>query len=106
MSERIEREVDQTPIADDDLGFRGLAVAHGRGEFVVDEVIAGPADCTTEFGNAANAIRLKQFVNATGATAAGGDICQGTLAPALPQALDTCQAACENFPPIGRQRPD
>jgi hypothetical protein len=66
-------------------------------------VIAGPADCSSSFGTAANAIRLKQFVNETGDTAVFGDICQGSLAPALQAALDTFQAACENFPPIGRE---
>jgi hypothetical protein len=69
-------------------------------------VIAGPSDCMSDFGAASDAIRLKQFVNETGATAAFGDICQGNLAPALQQALDTFQAACENFPPIGRRVPD
>lgn len=68
-------------------------------------VIAGPAECMSAFGAASDAIRLKQFVHETGATAVFGDICQGSLAPALQQALDTFQAACENFPPIGRQRP-
>lgn len=69
-------------------------------------VIAGPAECMSAFGAASDAIRLKQFVQETGATAVFGDICQGSLAPALQQALDTFQAACENFPPIGKPARD
>ena len=69
-------------------------------------VIAGPADCMSSFGAASDAVRLKQFVHETGDTAVFGDICQGNLAPALQQALDTFQTACENFPPIGRQLPE
>ncbi|HVV87284.1 MAG TPA: hypothetical protein VHE35_29790, partial [Kofleriaceae bacterium] len=69
-------------------------------------VIAGQQACTSSFGNADEAIRMKQFAQAAGDNAAFGDICQGNLAPALQQALDTFQTACENFPPIGRQLPD
>ena len=68
-------------------------------------VIAAPADCMSAFGDAANAVRLKQFAQEAGTNAIFGDICQGNLAPALQQALDTFQTACENFPPIGRQLP-
>jgi hypothetical protein len=63
-------------------------------------VIAGPAACSSSFGMASDAVRLKQFVQQTGDTAVFGDICQGNLAPALQQALETFQTACENFPPI------
>lgn len=69
-------------------------------------VIAAPADCVSSFGDAAEAIRLKQFASAAGTNAVFGDICQGNLAGALQQALDTFQAACENFPPIGRTVPE
>jgi hypothetical protein len=63
-------------------------------------VIAGPTACSSAFGMASDAIRMKQFVQEAGTNAAFGDICQGNLAPALQQALETFQVACENFPPI------
>jgi hypothetical protein len=66
-------------------------------------VIAGPSECMSAFGSAANAIRMKDFVAQAGTNAVFGDICQGNLAPALQQALETFQIACENFPPIGRE---
>ena len=68
-------------------------------------VIAAPADCHSAFGDAAHAIRLQQFAQESGTNAVFSDICQGNLAPALAEALDTFQAACENFPPIPREVP-
>lgn len=68
-------------------------------------VIAGQTSCTSSFGDAEEGIRLKQFQQAAGPNVVFGDICGGNLAPALQQALDTFTAACENFPPIGRQVP-
>lgn len=65
-------------------------------------VIAGQTDCSSGFGMAAEGIRLKQFAQAAGPNVIFGDICAGNLAPALQDALDTFQAACESFPPIGR----
>ena len=69
-------------------------------------VIAGPTECMSAFGNASDAIRLKDFVHQAGTNAVFGDICQGNLASALQQALETFQVACENFPPIGREIPE
>ena len=63
-------------------------------------VIAGPTDCESDFGAAAAAPRLQQFVSQTGTNAVFASICDGNLAPALEQALDTFTAACESFPPI------
>ena len=68
-------------------------------------VIAGQTSCTSSFGEAEEGIRLKQFQQAGGANVVFGDICSGNLAPALQQALETFTAACENFPPIGREVP-
>ncbi|MBK9037006.1 MAG: hypothetical protein IPL61_38105 [Myxococcales bacterium] len=67
-------------------------------------VIAGQTSCTSSFGDAAEGIRLKQFAQQAGANVIFGDICAGNLAPALQQALESFQAACENFPPIGKPR--
>ncbi len=83
-------------------GFDQLKGDRGRW---ATAVIAAPADCMSQFGNAANAIRLKQFAQEAGTNAVFSDICAGNLAPALQQALDTFEAACENFPPIGRTVP-
>lgn len=68
-------------------------------------VIAGQTTCTSSFGDAEEGIRLKQFQQQAGTNVVFGDICGGNLAPVLEQALQTFQAACENFPPIGREVP-
>jgi hypothetical protein len=67
-------------------------------------VIAAPSDCSSAFGDAVAAPKLKGFVDLTNS---GGhtngvfsSICEGNLAPALTRALDTFTAACENFGPI------
>lgn len=63
-------------------------------------VIAGPTDCTSSFGDAAAANRLQEFVSQTGQNAVFSSICEGSLAPALQDALDTFTAACETFPDV------
>jgi hypothetical protein len=63
-------------------------------------VIAGPTNCTSEFGDAVAANRMMEFVNLTGENAVFSSICDGNLAPALQQALDTFTAACETFPDV------
>jgi hypothetical protein len=63
-------------------------------------VIAGPTDCTSEFGDAVAAHRMQEFVDLTGENAVFASICDGDLAPALEAALDTFAAACESFPPV------
>lgn len=63
-------------------------------------VIAGPTDCSSEFGDAVAANRLLEFVNLTGENAVFASICDGNLAPALQAALDTFTAACETFPDV------
>lgn len=68
-------------------------------------VIAGQTTCESTFGAAEEGIRLKQFQQQAGTNVVFGDICGGNLAPVLQQALETFQAACENFPPIGRTAP-
>ncbi|MBZ0236639.1 MAG: hypothetical protein K8M05_30205 [Deltaproteobacteria bacterium] len=64
-------------------------------------VIAGQTACTSSFGDAVEGVRLKQFQQASPQNVVFGDICAGNLQGALMQALDSFQAACENFPPIG-----
>ncbi len=61
-------------------------------------VIAGDGDCSSAFGDAANAARLKQFVqmaNANGTTQASfSSICAGNLTTGLQAALSLFQTAC------------
>ena len=60
--------------------------------------IAGDGDCSSAFGSASDAARLKQFVmlaNGNGTTqAVFSSICDGDLTIGLKKALDTFQAAC------------
>lgn len=61
-------------------------------------VIAGQGNCESNFGSAADGVRLKQFVdlaNGQGSTqAVFSSICEGNLTNGLKAALDTFQAAC------------
>jgi hypothetical protein len=61
-------------------------------------VIAGDGDCSSNFGMAADGVRLKQFVtlaNGNGTTqAVFSSICDGDLTIGLKKALDTFQSAC------------
>ncbi len=80
------------------------ALKGGRGRWA-SAVIAAPADCESDFGDAVEANKLKQLVsemNLGGGPQNGvfASICDGDLAPALAAALDTFQAACESFPPV------
>ena len=63
-------------------------------------VIAGPQNCSSDFGDAINARRLQQFVTDTGTNGVFSSICQGDLSGALSDALETFDAACEAFPPV------
>jgi len=64
-------------------------------------VIAGDGDCTSNFGAAVDATRLKQFVqeaNGNGTTQATfSSICAGDLTAGLQQTLQTFQNACGNI---------
>jgi hypothetical protein len=61
-------------------------------------VIAGDGACSSGFGDAADGVRLKEFVtlaNGNGSTqAVFSSICDGDLTVGLKEALDTFQAAC------------
>lgn len=61
-------------------------------------VIAGDGNCSSSFGNAADGVRLKQFVslaNGNGSKqAVFSSICNGNLTTGLKEALDVFQAAC------------
>jgi hypothetical protein len=81
------------------------ALKGGRGRWAA-AVVAGATACSSGFGDAAEAVKLKQFVSTMNSSASGpqngvfASICDGNMATSLQQALDTFQAACESFPPI------
>jgi hypothetical protein len=54
----------------------------------------GPGACSSAFGDAAEATRLKQFVSMTGTNAVMSSICDGDLSIGLSQALTLFQSAC------------
>ena len=57
-------------------------------------VIAGDGACMSSFGNAADATRLKQFIQLTGSNGVFSSICDGDLTIGLKKALDTFSTAC------------
>jgi hypothetical protein len=65
-------------------------------------VIAGPGPdtCTSDFGSADYASRLKEFTTMTGTNAVFSSICDGDLTTGLADALELFSAACDDFPPI------
>jgi hypothetical protein len=73
--------------------------AHGAGRWAT-AVIAGDKQCTSSFGDAIEAKRLKQFVSMAGKNGSFSSICSGDLTTALDAALNTFDAACRNFPPV------
>lgn len=77
----------------------------GRGRWAAAVVAGpGPGTCTSSFGEAAEANRLKNFVSNANAGASQNvvfsSICDGNMAASLTAALDTFQSACESFPPV------
>lgn len=60
----------------------------------------GPGTCMSDFGEAEEASRLKDFVSQAGQNAVFSSICQDDLASALDEALATFTAACEELDPI------
>lgn len=73
-------------------------VKEGRGRWAT-AVIAGQQTCKSQFGDAAEAKRLKDFVSKTGKNGVFSSICAGDLTEALKDALKTFTAACEGFTP-------
>jgi len=54
----------------------------------------GPGDCTSSFGSADEAMRLREFVQAAGNQARMSSICDGDLSVSLAQTLALFQSAC------------
>lgn len=57
-------------------------------------VIAGETACSSSFGDAAEATRLKEFVNLSGTQGVFSSICAGNLTTGLTQVIEKFQAAC------------
>jgi hypothetical protein len=74
------------------------AVKGDRGRWAA-AVIAGegPGSCSSAFGDAVEATRLKDFVTGAGENAVFSSICEGDLTGALMEALTKFDAACDNF---------
>ena len=72
-----------------------------RGRWAV-AVVAGPGPgvCESALGEAADAERLRAFVDETGENAVFSSICEGDLSGALRRALETFDAACQRFTPL------
>lgn len=73
--------------------------AKGPGRWAT-AVIAGDKACTSSFGKAADAKRLKSFVGLAGKNGTFSSICDGDLSGSLQKALDTFDAACKSFPAV------
>jgi hypothetical protein len=73
-------------------------VANGAGRWAT-AVIAGDKQCSSAFGDAIEAKRLKDFVALAGKNGTFASICDGDLTKALSKALDTFDAACRQLPP-------
>ncbi|MCW5806706.1 MAG: hypothetical protein KIT31_30355 [Deltaproteobacteria bacterium] len=57
----------------------------------------GPGSCSSSFGNAEEAKRLKAFVQQTGQNAVMSSICEGDLSIGLAQALAVFESACDGI---------
>lgn len=57
----------------------------------------GPGECSSSFGVAAEAPRLRSFVELAGENATFQSICAGDLAAALTSSLETFSSACGDF---------
>jgi hypothetical protein len=77
------------------------AATEGRGRWAV-AAIAGtePTACVSAFGQAAEAVRLRDFVGLAGNNGVMASICEGNLTGGLTAALDTFQLACNEAPPV------
>ncbi|MDD5308703.1 MAG: hypothetical protein PHU25_15405 [Deltaproteobacteria bacterium] len=75
--------------------------AGGEGRYVVVGIGgATPGGCTSSFGEANYAKRLKGFIDLVPGYGFFGDICEGDLWQSLKSALDVITVSCENIPPV------
>ena len=87
------------PVADIVAAIDG--VKGDRGRWAVAAIAGpGPGSCSSAFGDAIEATRIRDFNGIVGENAVFTSICEGDLAAALMTALDTFDAACQSFPPL------
>jgi len=73
----------------------------GEGRYVVVGIGGEDAGgCSSSFGDAAEARRLKELVELCGDYGVFGNICDGDLSTSLQEALDVMEIACDDMPPI------
>jgi hypothetical protein len=73
----------------------------GAGRYVVVGIAGpGPGSCSSSFGEAVYAARLKAFVEMFGEYGVFGNICDGDLSTSLSAALEVIEVSCDEFPPI------
>jgi hypothetical protein len=70
----------------------------GPGRYVVVG-IAGEKACSTQFGDAMNAKRVKDFIDSLNDYGVFGNICSGDLSQSLDNALDVMKVTCNDMPP-------
>ncbi|MDD5309999.1 MAG: hypothetical protein PHU25_21995 [Deltaproteobacteria bacterium] len=76
-------------------------LAGGEGRYVVVGIGgAKQGGCTSAFGEAIHAKRLKEFVDLFGEHGVFGDVCSGDLWESLKAALDITTLTCDEFPPV------
>ncbi len=71
----------------------------GRSRWATAIIAGDKPTCTSAFGSAVEAKRLKDFAAKVGTDAVFSSICSGDLAKALSDALSTFDVACKNFKP-------
>jgi hypothetical protein len=62
--------------------------------------VQGDRGCKSTLGEAADAVRLKQFITTTGKNGVFHSICDGNLTAGLQAALNTFSDACKAFPGV------
>ncbi len=90
MIEPLSRFMNALDTVKGDRGRWAMAVIAGP----------GPGTCTSSFGDAIEAGRLKQFLMDAGDNTVFSSICDGDLTGGLMSALQTFDAACQSFPPL------
>jgi len=76
-------------------------VAGGEGRYVVVGIAGpGPQSCSSAFGDAIHAKRVKDLIDMCGDYGVFGDICSGDLSTALQEALEVMQVTCDELPPV------
>lgn len=72
----------------------------GEGRYVAVAIAGpGPKSCSSSFGDAVFAERIKKFIDLVGAYGVFGNICSGDMWTSLQEALSVMTVACRGLPP-------